>query len=153
MHLAKIALFGLLVLSSGISAAGESSEKLTKCLVASTTPEDKQILIRWIFGAVANHPVVSDIANLSPEKWDEISKKSAQVFQKLIAESCANESREAIINDGMAGYKSAFSTLGSTAVGGLMSDPSVVKAMGKLDSYLDSEKLIKALMTGESQRK
>ena len=153
MQFAKIALFGLLILSSGIAAAGESSEKLSKCLVSSTTPEDKQILIRWIFGAVANHPNVSDISNLSPEKWDEISKKSAHVFQKLIAESCSLESREAIMNDGMEGYKSAFETLGSTAVGGLMSDPSVVQAMGKLETYLDSDKLMKALMTGESQRK
>ena len=153
MRLAKMALFGLLVVSSGISAAGESSEKLSRCLISSTTPEDKQVLIRWIFGAVANHPGVSDISNLSPEKWDEISKKGAHVFQKLIAESCANESREAIINDGMNGYKSAFETLGSTAVGGLMSDPSVTKAMGDLDKYLDSDKLMKALMTGESQRK
>ncbi|MEO6104450.1 MAG: hypothetical protein ABIP44_12565 [Pseudoxanthomonas sp.] len=153
MYFAKMVVFGFLVIFSGIATAAESSEKLSKCLLSSTTLEDKQILIRWIFGAVANHPDVSDIATLSPEKWDDISKKSAHVFQKLIAESCANESRDAIINDGMEGYKSAFATLGSAAVGGLMSDPSVVQAMGKLDTYLDSDKLMKALMTGESQRK
>ena len=149
MHLARQGLFGILLIFSGVATAGEYSEKLSKCLVSSTTVEDKHALIRWIFGAVANHPDVADISNLTPEKWDDISRRSAQVFQKLIAEACASESREAIINEGVAGYKSAFETLGSTAVGGLMSDPSVARAMGDLDKYVDQDKLMKALMTGE----
>ena len=51
----------------------------------------------------------------------------------------------------MSGYKSAFETLGSTAVGGLMTDPAVVKAMSDLENNLSEEKLLKALMTGASQ--
>ncbi|QIL21082.1 hypothetical protein [Thermomonas sp. HDW16] len=144
------ALFGLLSISN-FAVAGEHSEKLSKCLTSSITPEDQTALVRWIFGAVANHPDVADIANLTPAKWDEISKNGAFVFEKLIADKCASESRSAIINDGMAGYKSAFETLGSTAVGGLMTDPAVAKAMEDLQKYLSEEKLMKALMTGTPQ--
>jgi len=146
----------LLVLSvllsvSGVATAGEHSEKLSKCLVSSVTAQDKAALVRWIFGAVASHPDVADIADLTPAKWEDISKNSAAVFEKLIADKCAAESRAAIINEGMAGYKSAFETLGSTAMEGLMSDPSVIRAMGDLQKHLSEDKLMKALMTGTPQ--
>ena len=141
----------VLLLTSNLAFAGEHTEKLSKCLTSSITSDDKTALVRWIFGSVANHPDVADIANLTPQKWDAISKNGADVFQKLIADKCASESRSAIINEGMAGYQSAFETLGSTAVGGLMSDPTVEKAMGDLQKHLSEDKLMKALMTGASQ--
>ena len=99
----------------------------------------------------AIHPDVADMSKLTPQAWDEISRGSAFVFEKLIADKCASESRDAILNEGMAGYKSAFETLGATAVGGLMTDPAVVTAMADLESHLSEEKLMKALMTGVSQ--
>ena len=140
-----------LLLSSGLATAGEYSEKLSKCLLSSTTEADRTSLVRWVFGAVASHPEVADLSNLPEEKWDDLSRDAARVFEKLIAETCATESREAILNEGTAGYKSAFETLGSTAVGGLMTDPKVVQAMGGLDKHLSEEKLMKALLTGTSQ--
>lgn len=151
MQFVKASMLIGLLLAGNVAAAGEHSEKLSQCLTSSITPEDKTALVRWIFGAVANHPDVADITNLTPQKWDEISRNGAFVFQKLIAEKCASESRAAIINEGMAGYKSAFETLGSTAVGGLMTDPSVEKAMEALQKHLNEEKLMKALLTGATQ--
>ncbi len=151
MQFVKASMLLFLLSMSNFAVAGEHSDKLSKCLTASITPEDKTALVRWIFGAVANHPDVADIADLTPQKWEEISKNGASVFQKLIADKCASESRDAIINEGMAGYKSAFETLGSTAVGGLMTDPSVEKAMEDLQKHLSQEKLMKALMTGTPQ--
>jgi len=140
-----------MLLTSTTAFAGEHSERLSKCFMASTTEEDKTALVRWIFGAISRYPEVSDIANLSPQTWDEITKSSAHVLQKLIADKCASESRDAILNEGMSGYKSAFETLGSTAVGGLMSDPAVVKAFADLETHMSEEKIMKALMTGTSQ--
>ncbi|MGY1459318.1 MULTISPECIES: hypothetical protein [unclassified Luteimonas] len=151
MHFAKPVSIIVLLLASNFANAGEYSDRLSQCLVASVTAEDKTALVRWIFGAVASHPEVADIAQLTPESWLEISKNSASVFEKLIADKCAGESREAIINEGMAGYKSAFETLGATAVGGLMADPSVTAAIAGLDAHLSEEKLMKALMTGAPQ--
>ena len=149
-YIKGIMLAGLLLGSHGV-VAGEYSDKLSKCLTASITPTDKTALVRWIFGAVASHPDVADMASLTPKKWDEISKGGAAVFQKLIADKCAGESREAIINEGMAGYSSAFEILGSTAVGGLMSDPAVEKAIADLQKHLSEDKLMRALLTGTPQ--
>ncbi|MEN1958107.1 hypothetical protein [Luteimonas changyuni] len=151
MHFARSASIAALLLASNLAMAGEYSERLSACLVASVTAEDKTALVRWIFGAVASHPEVADISGLTPGSWDEISRRSAAVFEKLIADKCASESRDAILNEGMAGYKSAFETLGATAVGGLMTDPAVTKAMADLDSHLSEEKMMKALMTGIPQ--
>jgi hypothetical protein len=151
MYFAKTASITVLLLASNFTIASEHSEHLSKCLVTSVTTEEKTALVRWIFGAVASHPGVADISNLTPQTWDEISKSSALVFENLIARKCARESREAILNDGMAGYTSAFETLGTTAMGELMSDPAVIEAMAGLDSHLSQEKLMKALMTGVPQ--
>ena len=151
MHSSKAIALASLLFASASAAAGEHTDKLSACLTNSVTPQDKTALIRWVFGAVAYHPDVADIANVTPQKWEVISKNGAAVFEKLIAETCASESRAAILNEGMSGYKSAFETLGSTAVGGLMTDPAVVKAMSDLENNLSEEKLLKALMTGASQ--
>jgi len=151
MRFAQSVSIVVLLLAGNFASAGEYSDRLSQCLVASVTEEDKTALVRWIFGAVASHPEVADIAKLTPEAWLGISRDSASVFEKLIADKCASQSREAIINEGMAGYKSAFETLGATAMGGLMSDPSVAEAIAGLDAHLSEEKLMKALMTGVSQ--
>lgn len=151
MYYAKPASMIALLLASGFTSAGEHSERLSECLVASVSAEDRTDLVRWIFGAVASHPDVADISGLTPESWDRISKSGAAVFEKLIADKCAGQSRDAILNEGMEGYKSAFETLGATAVGGLMTDPAVTRAMGDLDKHLSEEKVMKALMTGVSQ--
>lgn len=145
--------FALLLVCSNHAFAGEKSEQLSKCLVESTTQADRTALIRWIFGAVTQHPAVSDMTKLDPKEWQNISKNAAGVFQKLIADKCASQSREALLTDGMEGYKSAFATLGQTAMTGLMDDPSVNKSIADLDKYLDPEKLFKAVMTGTSQEK
>ena len=94
---------------------------------------------------------VADISSITPESWNGISRASAAAFENLIAHECAAESRDAILNEGMDGYKTAFETLGATAVGELMTDPAVVAAMAGLDSHLSEEKLMKALMTGVPQ--
>lgn len=151
MTLAKITLASTLTLMSFNAQAGKYTDALSKCLVSSTTQEDKTALIRWIFGAVANHPQVSDISNITPQSWDSITKDAANVFQNLIAVKCANESREALLNEGTAGYKKAFETLGATAFTGLMDDPKVAGAIGGLEKHLSEEKILKALMTGKSQ--
>lgn len=138
---------------ANVAVAGEYQDKLSKCLKSAITAEDKRQLVRWVFAMYANHPDVSDLSKLTAAQSDDISRKGASVFQKLIADKCASQSREAIINEGMEGYGAAFESLGETAIGGLIEDPSVQKSMEKLYKYLDQEKLMKALMTGSSQAK
>lgn len=151
MHPAKAVSAAALLLASSFAMAGEYSDRLAGCLVESASTADRTVLVRWIFGAVASHPDVADISSVTPETWSAISRQGASVFEKLITDTCAAQSREAILNEGMAGYQKAFETLGATAAGGLLSDPSVARAMADLSTHLSEEKIMKALMTGEPQ--
>lgn len=143
----------LLLLASGTTMAGAHSDRLSECLVRSVTEDDRTALVRWTFGAVASHPAVADMATITPPQWDAMSKRGAQVFEKLIADTCVGEARDAIHYEGMAGYKRAFETLGATAMGGLMTDPAVTAAMEGLNRHLDEERLLEALVTGEARGK
>jgi len=136
-----------------LSNAGEYQAKLSNCLVNSADAADRRILVRWIFAAVASHPDVSDMTRLTPNLLASVSKDAGGVFQKLIAVKCANESREAIINEGATAFKGAFETLGSVAGQGLMSDPSVAKAMAELGKNIDETAIMKAMIPAKSNEK
>lgn len=151
MRFTKTALCATLLVIGSSATAGEYTDRLSMCLTSSATPADKTALVRWAFSAIASHPDVSDISNITPVQRKRISSRAAFVFEKLIAEKCAKESRAAILNEGISGYQSAFETLGITATRGMISNPAVTSAMVGFSHYLDEEKIMKALMTGHTQ--
>jgi hypothetical protein len=124
--------------------AGVFADDLGRCLVNSTTKENRADLIRWLFVAAAHHPAVKPIAAVSPAQQDESDKQMGTLFMKLLTESCKTETQKALQAEGAVTIQTAFEVLGRVAGQELFSSPEVAGNLKGLAKYIDGEK-IKAL--------
>jgi hypothetical protein len=125
--------------------AGPYADDMAKCLVKSASPEDRTLLMKWIFSAMALHPDLSSMSSITAQQRDTLSKGAGALFQRLLLESCRSETQVAVQNEGPETVQYAFQILGQVAVRGLMTDPHVLEGMKSLAQGLDEEKL-KALL-------
>lgn len=121
--------------------AGEHQDKLAECLTQSATQEDKDALVRWIFAAMAAHPLTEDLAEISDDQRDVITRQGGAVFEKLMTDSCGAETIGTIRYEGTDAFGKAFEVLGSSAMEGLMSHPNVERSIAELSSHIDESKL------------
>ncbi len=134
--------FGSLLLLFATSAsAGPFIDKLAICLVKSATDADKIVLMRWIFSAMASHPNVRDLGNVSSAQGDRHNKDVAELFTTLVTDRCRAETTDAVKYEGENAISASFEVLGKVAMQGLMEEPAVSTYMGGVDSNLDAEKL------------
>ena len=127
--------------------AGEAGDALSKCLVSSATQDDRQALVRWIFSAIAMHPDLEGLSTIDASKREELEKAGAVVFERLIAQDCTAQSRDAIMQEGTEGFSEAFKTLGELAMGGVVQDSHVQAGMARLSERLDTQRILKALLS------
>ena len=99
IHYVKAAFIGL-ALCSSTAYAGEHQDKLAKCLIASTPEQDGDVLVQWIFVAMAAHPVTNELATVPANKRKEVTEKATTVFEKLMTETCGLETLNTIKFEG-----------------------------------------------------
>jgi hypothetical protein len=135
-------IFVLLIFSTVSPAfAGPYQDALGKCVVGATTGAEKTTLVRWIFAIMALHPdVQSSSVVVTPEQRGVLSKQTAQLFQRLLTESCLKEAREAIRYEGSSAIQSSFSLLGQVAMRELLTDPKVAEGIAEFSKYMDEKK-------------
>lgn len=121
--------------------AGPFTDNLSKCLVESTSTRDRNALVQWMFSAASLHPAVQSIASVSEQQLDEATKSTAELFMKLLTETCKQETIKALEYEGNLTLQTSFEVLGQVAGRELFSSPEVNAGMSKLDTYLDQEKL------------
>jgi hypothetical protein len=143
--------FGLIsaVVASLIASpaiAGIYADELSKCLVRSSSSDDRVVLIQWMFAAFSLHPAVQPIVSVNPEQRDVINKKTATVFSRLLAEDCRKETIDALKYEGDAAIGTAFRVLGEAASRDLMSEPHVAKGLGELVGQLANDQKFKDLI-------
>ena len=134
-----------LALAAPRAEAGEAGAALSRCLTGAVSPADKRALVRWIFSAIATHPDIQDLAVVDAARRDEVERAGVEVFERLIAQDCTAQSRDAIVKEGTTGFGEAFKTLGEVAMGGVVEDPQVQAAMTHLGQRLDQQRILKAL--------
>lgn len=127
--------------------AGEAATRLSQCLTSAVTQDDRLALVRWIFSAMAAHPDLEGLAAIDARKREELEEAGTRVFERLIAEDCTAQSREAIVEEGTEGFGEAFKTLGEVAMEGVMQDAKVQASMSRLGERIDSKRLLKALLS------
>lgn len=137
--------FSLLVVLVALSAsAGQYGEALGQCLLDSTSRADRTALVQWIFVAFSAHPDVKSLSAVTPQKHADVTKKAAAVFERLLTDSCAKQTRDAIQHEGSDTVQAAFSKLGETAMNELIANPEVAAGFEELAKSIDQEKLAKA---------
>lgn len=147
----KLALLALLALAPS-AHAGVYGDTLGKCLVSSSSDQDKQQLMEWIFAAISLNPAISPYANISPDKREEIDKNMAGLFERLIGATCKKESSEALKYEGPGSFGAAFQLLGQVAGQQIFASPEVAKGAENFYKQLDIETLQKELGLESTER-
>lgn len=124
-----------------LATAGPFADDMAKCLVNSTSAEDRTLLVKWIFSVIALHPDLSAMSAVSPKQRDEISKNAGALFQRLLLESCRSQTKQALQSEGPQTVQYAFQVLGQVASRGLFSDSHVLEGTKDLAKYVDEQKI------------
>jgi len=139
-NLRRLAAVGLLVAISPVQA-GVYTDDLSRCLVDKSSTADKSVLVQWIFVAMAQHPSVVSLTKISTDDKEKHNRQAGELFMRLLTDTCADESKKALKNEGALAIQTAFQVLGQAAAREIFSDPSVAEMMSGLDKYVDKEKL------------
>jgi hypothetical protein len=131
---------GALCVIGGSASAGVYSDDLAKCLVRSTSDSDKSALIQWMFAAMSADPTVKDMATVSPQQRSMLSRRFAEILQRLMFVDCRQQAVEALKYEGTSVIEQSFSILGQVAMRGLMSGPSFKSVGAEIDAHLDRDK-------------
>ncbi|CAN7537227.1 hypothetical protein LJR164_003784 [Phenylobacterium sp. LjRoot164] len=121
--------------------AGLYGDDLSKCLVKASSPQDRNDMVLWIYGAMSLHPEVKPYSKLTTVQHDAVTKKAAALTQRLLTVDCRKETIDALRYEGPATMQAAFGVLGQVAMADLMSDQQVAQGMSNMGTYLDTEKL------------
>ena len=127
------------------SKAGVYGDSLGKCLVSTSTDQDKQQLVEWMFSAISLNPSVSSYVDLPAEKREEIDRRMAALFEKLVGETCRKEASDALKYEGANAFGAAFQLFGRVAGEQIFAAPEVSKGAEAFYKYLDSDGLQKKL--------
>lgn len=136
-----VALFGVSINAQ----AGVYIDDLSRCLVESSTAHDKSLLVKWMFTSMALHPDVAAMSNVTEAQRDSVNKAAAEMFVRLMAESCVAQSKKAIQYEGAAAIEQGFNVFGQVAGKELFAHPNVAQALAGLQKHMDTKKLETAL--------
>jgi bacterioferritin (cytochrome b1) len=125
---------------SGPASAGIYTDDLTRCVVASSSATDRDMLMRWIFAAMAANPKIKDMSKMTVEQAEELSKSAAQLMQRLMLTDCRPQMLNAIKYESAGAIQAAFATLGQTSMADLMRDKASNAYMETLGTYFDQDK-------------
>ncbi len=131
----------LAVMIAGSAYAGPYTNDLSKCLVESTSQEDRVDLVVWMFSAAAAHPAVEHLVTVSEEELNDANRTMGELIMRLLTESCVEQYRKAVKYEGAAVIEASFEVLGQVAGQELFARPEVVAAMSSMQEAIDEEKL------------
>ncbi len=121
--------------------AGVYADDLAKCLVASTTPDDRVALVKWMFTAVSANPAIATLSKATKQDIDAANKIVGALFTRLITVDCREKARLAVSYEGAPAIQVGFQVLGQVAGRELFSSPEVTQAMSGLQSAVDDKKI------------
>jgi hypothetical protein len=134
-----VALAGSLL--AGTASAGVYTDELSKCLVESTTTEDRTALVHWLFAAASVHPAISSLSTVKPADMDAANQTIGALFMRLLTDSCKEQAQKALRFEGPATIQLSFTVLGQVAGAELFSNPLVAKEMSGIEKFIDPAKL------------
>lgn len=140
MRFRHVAFAAGLLLSCSVQA-GPYTDDLSKCLVASTSHDDRMGFVRWMFAAMSLHPAVASLSKVTPQDVDEVNTQVGALFTRLLTVSCRVQAKLAFRYEGEIALQQSFSLFGQVAGKEIFSDPNVQRGMSGLKDHLDVKKL------------
>ena len=130
-----------LALGAATAHAGPDGDALAKCLVDSSSVEDRTAIVRWVFTAVAAHPAVKQMANVTDEQREATGKAMGELITRLLALTCKDATAKAVEHEGLSTVDTSFALLGQAAIQDMFGDPGVSAVLSGMEKYVDVKKL------------
>ena len=146
------ALAAVLLGTSQLATAGPFGDDMARCMVNSTSPEDRTLFVQWLFTMLSLHPDLSAMSAVSAKQREDISRKTGALLERLLLESCHAQTQQAIQNEGPQVIQSAFQVLGQVAARGLLTEPHVLAGVKDIGKYVDEKKLEALTTPGAGQK-
>ena len=143
--ISKFLTFAAVLCTSQACLAGPYTDDLSKCMVAATSDKDRGDLVEWIFFSLSLNPKISPYAQVTPSQRETADRNLAALFEKLVAESCSTQTKQAIKYEGTRAFEESFKMLSQVAAQEMFSDPAVTAGTSNFAEYLDEEKLSEAM--------
>lgn len=125
--------------------AGQYSDVLAKCLVQSSTNDDKRKLANWMFASVSLHPDVAHMSSMTREQRKVVNQSVAMTVTDLMTDACKDEATNAFMMEGAGAIQLSFRVFGQLAMKELFSDNAVAKGLAELNTHMEAETLVSKL--------
>lgn len=120
--------------------AGVFADGLARCVVTAAAPDDRVVIMQWLFAAMAANPQIAPMAKVTPAELESLSRQFMAISERLLAEDCRAEAVSALRNEGPGVIEAVFRVLGEAAMRGLMSDPGTADALRMIEGFTDRQK-------------
>lgn len=127
-------------LAASQAQAGIYTDDLSRCIVKSSSPKDRQDFVVFVFAAMSAHPDVRQYSRISEGERKGFATRAGQLMERLLLVDCRKEAVAAIKYEREQSISSAFGTLGETAMVDLMGNPDVDKYMNLLAEGIDESR-------------
>ncbi|MFD1259976.1 hypothetical protein [Entomomonas asaccharolytica] len=121
------------------TALANPADELTQCLTTKATEQDQINLIKWVFSALAQHPQLKQYSNISTASQKAIDKDVGATLDRLLTVDCKDQVANAAKTN-PAAIGESFGVLGQVAMGGLMTNAEVAKAVANMPNLIDMKK-------------
>ncbi|WP_202842796.1 hypothetical protein [Luteimonas saliphila] len=131
----------------GAVAAQEGPAELEACVVASADADDKRTLVQWMFSAIALHPDLEGMAQVSQVQRDAANKAMGALMERLLTVDCATQAKQAFREgSGDVAFQRAFGRVGEMAGEGLFVDPRVSAEAAALIRHVDMNRMVELFL-------
>lgn len=138
---------GALLATAAINPAyaGPLGDELTKCMISSTTAQDKSVMVRWVFATLALHPDTAPLASVSAQQRSDLNAGTARLFERVMTENCKAQTQAAVRSEGPSALQQSFRQFGEAATRELLSNQQVANGLTATAGNLNLMKLMDLL--------
>jgi hypothetical protein len=123
---------------SRLTPAQESAyaRALGECMTNKSTGDDRATFAQWFAVVINSSSKVRGVATVAPGKKDELDRKVAALFTRLMTIDCRDEAKPLWRARSQAGFRTAGEVLGRLAIQEVMSGEDADRMFGGYLSYI-----------------
>jgi len=138
-------LLSMVLGTSSISYADESTNKFARCLIDALNGKERKNLAKWIFFSIAAHPEIEKFSAITKADIDKSDKFVGKLVTRLLSVDCPTELQQANAVNPNA-VKKGFELVGQVAMQELMNNKKVMDSITNYAKYADQEAISKLLV-------
>lgn len=129
------------------ASALETDDGLQACIVRSATDDDRRALARWMFAALARHPDLQDMGEVSEAQREDANRGMGAMMERLLTVDCAAQARQSVQSGKTdQAFEQAFGMLGQLAGESLFEDPAVSAEAAAIVRYIDMNRIVELFL-------